>query len=210
MRLGLKIEARGSAPSPNFHIVVRTVPCGKGGVRQIGKNEQQVSLPPIEFSDAFIGLLNMFGNLLHFSDQCIGALFVFLEPGNFVAGFVALGLALLVGGNQFAALFIEGLEAIKVQGHVAAFGHVRKDVQVITKIIQVMHGGARFAPSSWKNQNSASEELNKRPVRGVRLAKPVARSQEGPVCISNRTGYYSIGTKKIGLLSFSSCMSVYP
>jgi len=28
MRLGLKIEARSSAPSPNLHIVVRTVPVG--------------------------------------------------------------------------------------------------------------------------------------------------------------------------------------
>jgi len=50
-------------------------------------------------------------------------------------------------GNQFAALFIEGLEAIEVQGHVAAFGHVRENVQVITKIIQVMRSGVRFAPS---------------------------------------------------------------
>ena len=35
----------------------------------------------------------------------------------------------------------------EVQGHIAAFSHVSEDVQVITKIIQVMHGGVRFAPS---------------------------------------------------------------
>ena len=98
----------------------------------------------VQLGDALIGLLDLFRDLLHFTDQRVGALFFFFPPRDFVAGFVACSFAPFVRGDQFAPLPVQGAKGVQIEGRTARFRHFGEDVEVITEVIQVMHGHKRI------------------------------------------------------------------
>ena len=110
----------------------------------IGNGQQQFTLLGIKGGDLFVSLLDTLGNLLHLRDQSVGDLFFFLEAGDFVSGFIALGFQLFGCGNELAALLVELAEAVQIQGHAALPGHVGEDVQVVTEVAKIMHGVKRI------------------------------------------------------------------
>ena len=97
------------------------------------------------FGIALVGLLDAVGDLLHLGDQRVRTLFFFFEPGNFVAGLVALCFALFIFGDEFAALFVENPESVEVEGDIALPGHFGEEIQVLAEKVQIMHGVGRIA-----------------------------------------------------------------
>ena len=113
-----------------------------GNIRNCQKS---FALPCIQLTDALVDLLDAVGDLLHLGDQSIGTLFFFFEPGDLVAGLVALGFALLIFSDQFAAFFVENAKSIEVESDIALPGHLGKKIEVIAEKVQVMHGDRRIA-----------------------------------------------------------------
>ena len=140
-----EIEFGRRAPAADFHVVRGARADRHGGVRNIGNGKQQFALRGIQCGDALVGLLDELGDLLHFRDQRVGVLLFFLEACNLVAGFVALRLALLVGGDQLATLLVERAKSIQIErGMSALLRHFGEDVEVVSEIVEVMHGGRRI------------------------------------------------------------------
>src|SRR5207245_1128790 len=104
VRPRMKIEFRWCAPAAHFLVVSSRATDRHARVRYVGNRKQQVALPGIKHSNASVDFLDEVRSLLHFRDEVIGALFILLEPGNFLAGFIALRFAPLIEGNEFAAL----------------------------------------------------------------------------------------------------------
>src|SRR5215467_13628513 len=138
MGLGRKIEFGWSAPAADFDVVFGAGAGGNGRMGQVGNDEHQVALPGFEVGDFFVGLFDLLGNGFHFRDDGVGVLFFFFQAGNVVTGFVALGFALFVSGDEFAALFVDGAEGVQVEGGVATFGHFGKNVEMIAEVAEVV------------------------------------------------------------------------
>ncbi len=116
-------------------------------------------MPGVKFSDALVRLFDLLGHLFHLRDQRIRILFLFFQARNLFAGFVAHRLALLVRGDLFPAVFIQFAKTVQIQGDVAALRHFGKEIEMFTKITQIVHGGLWSAPFSAlesNKQNSAS------------------------------------------------------
>ena len=75
-----------------------------------------------------------FRDLLHLRNDGAGRLFLFFEPRNFVASFVALRFALLVFCDELATLSIESAERIEIKSGAPFGSHIRKKIEVLTKI----------------------------------------------------------------------------
>ncbi len=67
-----------------FALTARSL-CGMFGI--VSKNSRCVAS---SCADSFVDLLDSLRHLLHFRDQRVGVFFCFLQPRDFVAGFVAL------------------------------------------------------------------------------------------------------------------------
>lgn len=152
VRLRLKIKFRRRAPAAHFHVVFRSSSSGHRAVRQIRNHQHQIALLRFQLADFFVALFDLLGDLFHFSDQRIGVQLIFFQAGNFVAGLVALRLALFVGGDEFAALLVDRAEGVEIERDVAPLRHVREDVQMVPKVAEVMHVGGLPAPFSWLRQ----------------------------------------------------------
>ena len=135
----MKIEFRWCAPAAHFLVVSSRATDRHARVRYVGNRKQQVALPGIKHSNASVDFLDEVRSLLHFRDEVIGALFILLEPGNFLAGFIALRFAPLIEGNEFAALLIQRTEAVQLESDVALLRHFGEDVQMLAKVAEVMH-----------------------------------------------------------------------
>ena len=144
VRLGLEIKLRGRAPATHLFIVCGAGAHGHRRMRNVGNGEQEFALSGIERGNALVGLSNALGNQLHLRDQLIRVLFLFLEAGNFVAGLVALRFELLGGGDELAAFLIQSAKAVQIEGHSPLLRHFSEDFQMITKVVQVMHGDKRI------------------------------------------------------------------
>ncbi len=110
----------------------------------VGNGEQEVALGGVQFRNAFIGLLDALGNLLHFSDERVGVFLFLLEARDFVASLVALCFQLLGRSDEFAALLVELTKSVQVERGIALLRHFGEHIEVIPKIVQVMHGGRRI------------------------------------------------------------------
>ena len=53
MRLGSEIKFRRRAPAPHFDVLLRAVPHGNAGVRQVGNARQDVAQPRVEIGRSF-------------------------------------------------------------------------------------------------------------------------------------------------------------
>jgi len=70
--------------------------------------------------------------------------FFLLEAGDRIAGFVALGFELLGSSDEFASFLVQPAKRIQVERGAALLRHFGKDIEMIPKIIQVMHGLGRI------------------------------------------------------------------
>src|SRR5260370_94936 len=66
------------------------------------------------------------------------------EAGDFVAGFVALRFELLGSGDKFASLLVQLAKSVQIERGAAVLRHIGEDIQVVSEIVQVMHGGRRI------------------------------------------------------------------
>src|SRR5439155_9401470 len=139
-----KIEFRSPTPAADFYVVGCACTHGHGRMRNIGDSEEKFALRGVEFGYALIGLLDALRNLLHFSDDGVGVFLLLLEASDFIAGLVALCFELLRCSDEFAALLVEFAKGIKVERAAALLRHIGEDVQVISEIVQVMHGVGRI------------------------------------------------------------------
>src|SRR5216683_1381035 len=138
MRLGSEIEFGWRAPAANFDILCRAVPNGHAGVRQIRNHEQKVFLSLCQ-SDGLEALdLDRLREGLHLSDERIRIQVFFLEPPNLVAGFVPLRSERLRLCNQLSAFLIQRPEFVQVERGAALFPHFGEDIQMVSKVVQVM------------------------------------------------------------------------
>ena len=69
-----------------------------------------------------------------------GVLAGLLAARDFFAGFVARGFQALDRGDTLAALAIERAKSVEVDARTATRGHFLEFVQVLAKIVKVMHG----------------------------------------------------------------------
>src|SRR5438046_7735736 len=143
MRLRRKIKLRRRTPTADFFVISGACAHGHGRMWNIGDGEEKFALRGVEFGDALVGLLDALGNLLHFGNEGISVFLLFLQAGDFLAGFIALRLELLGCGDEFAALFVELAKGVQVKRGATPFRHFGKDIKMISEIVQVMHGVGR-------------------------------------------------------------------
>ena len=103
-------------------------------MRNVRNGEQQFALRGVQFGDALVGPLDAFGKLLHLRKDGVCALLFFFEARDFVTGFIALRLAMLVFGNKFAPLFVQRAKAVEFECDVAALRHLGEDVQMFPEV----------------------------------------------------------------------------
>ena len=145
MRLRRKIKLRRRTPTADFFVISGACAHGHGRMWNIGDGEEKFALRGVEFGDALVGLLDALGNLLHFGNEGISVFLLFLQAGDFLAGFIALRLELLGCGDEFAALFVELAKGVQVKRGATPFRHFGKDIKMISEIVQVMHGVGRIS-----------------------------------------------------------------
>src|ERR1700722_2698129 len=134
VRARREIELWRGAPAADFHIVRGTGTHRHAGMRNIRNSKQQLALGFVKLANALIALLDEFRNLFHLRNDGIGRLLFFFEARDFVAGFVALRFALLILCDELATLFVESAESVEIQGGAAFGSHVRKNIEVLTKV----------------------------------------------------------------------------
>src|SRR5437660_6035779 len=139
-----KIEFRSRTPAADFYVVGCACTHGHGRMRNIGDSEEKFALRGVEFGYALIGLLDALRNLLHFSDDGVGVFLLLLEAGDFFAGLVAPRFELLRRSDEFAALLVELTKSVQVQSGAALLRHFGEDFEVVSEIVQVMHGVGRI------------------------------------------------------------------
>src|SRR5713226_9265587 len=149
MRFGSEIKFWGSAPAADFFVIRSAGAHGNGGVRKVGNSKQQVTLRGVQRGDALVGLLDAFGNQLHFGDQRVGVLLFFLEAGDFFTGFVPLRFEQSGRGDELAAFLVELAKSVQVERGTAVLRHFGENIQMVPKVIQVMHGLRRIPYSAW-------------------------------------------------------------
>src|SRR5260370_94940 len=108
--------------------------------RELITATEQLKAQRNKASDEIAGL----GNLLHFGDERVGVFLFLPEAGDFVAGFVALRFELLGSGDKFASLLVQLAKSVQIERGAAVLRHIGEDIQVVSEIVQVMHGGRRI------------------------------------------------------------------
>ncbi len=137
MRSRLEIEFRRRAPAAHLDVCRRVVPDGHRAVRAVGHSQHEIRKLRVQFGDALVGGLDFVRDLLHFRQQCGGVFPGFFAARDFLAGFVALGLQSLGGGNSLAALLIERAKRVEINGDAAIGRHLLEFFEVFAKICQV-------------------------------------------------------------------------
>ena len=148
MRTRFKGKLWWSAPSSDLHVIRRAVSYRYRCVWHIRNRQQEFPLFRVQFRDALVRGPDALRDLLHLRDPRIGILFLFFEPRNFLAGFVALRLQRLGLRDERSPLLIKRPEPIQIQCRSPSLGHAREHIQMISKIIQVMHRLGRIASLS--------------------------------------------------------------
>src|ERR1700688_474010 len=129
-----EVKFRWRAPAAHFYIIRGTGTHRYAGMRDIRNGKQQLALRIVKLANALIALLDEFRDLSHLRNDGIGRPLFFFEARDFVAGFVALRFALLILCDEFATLFVQSAESVEIEGGAAFGSHVRKNVEVLTKV----------------------------------------------------------------------------
>ena len=114
-------------------------------MRNIRHRQQHFPLPRVELRHLFVRLLDELGKLLHLREDRIRVLLLFFQSRNFIASFIPLRLALLVGSDIDAPLFVQRAKSVEIQRRPAALRHLGENVQIVPEVAQVMHGPKRIA-----------------------------------------------------------------
>src|SRR5262249_16109800 len=145
MGSGLIIKLWRRAPTSDFDVIGRTLSGWPRRMGNIGYCQQHFALPRIQYRYLLVGLLNQLRNLLHLRNNRVRVLLFFLQTRNFVACFIALRFALLIGSDEFTPLFVQRAKSVQIKSDSAPSRHISEDVQVFPKVSEVMHGPKRIA-----------------------------------------------------------------
>ena len=162
MGLRLEIKVWGSTPPPYLDVFIRAFAYRHGRVQQVGHGEHEIPLLRVQLRNPFVYFLYVGREPLQIRGDASDFLACLHAPRNFVAGFVTLRLAVLVGGDELAALFVNGAEGVEVESEVAAPGHLRKEVEIFPKVAKVMHVWAALAPYLGRNAEGKNNAFRAR------------------------------------------------
>src|SRR5262249_6189105 len=141
----LKIKLWRGAPTPDFDVIGGALSGWHRRMGNVGYCQQHFALPRIQLRYLLVGLLNQLRNLLHLRNNRVCVLLFFLQTRNFVACFIALRFALLIGSDEFTPLFVQRAKSVQIKSDSAPSRHISEDVQVFPKVSEVMHGPKRIA-----------------------------------------------------------------
>src|SRR5713101_6782956 len=147
--LRLETKFRRCAPTPNLDILRRAVPNRYAGVWQIRNPEQKVFLLLCQFDGSEALDLDWLREGLHLSDERICIQIFFLEPSNLFAGLVPSRSERLRLRYELAAFLVERAKCVQVERGTAVLRHFGENIQMVPKVIQVMHGLRRIPYSAW-------------------------------------------------------------
>src|SRR5712691_1553684 len=149
VRLRLKIKFRCHTPAPHLDILRRAVPDRYAGVRKIRNLEKHDFLLLCQFDGSEALDLDWLREGLHLSDERICIQIFFLEPSNLFAGLVPSRSERLRLRYELAAFLVERAKCVQVERGTAVLRHFRENIQMVPKVIQVMHGLRRIPYSAW-------------------------------------------------------------
>src|SRR5437868_4063516 len=123
---------------------------------------------------------------------------------------------MLVRGDQFAAVLVERAKPVQIQRDVSPLRHCRKNVEVLSKIAQVMHDCVVCAPFFVRfranriahPRQSIHSESNEVVIRPDSTSDGLPEAR--PVLSRYRTGSYCLYNTRITNSFFSSCSPIYP
>ncbi len=141
MREGSEIEVWRRAPAADFDIVCGGISDRDGRVREIGDGEHKLAEGGIEFGDAEVAETNLVTDLLHAGEDDRGVAALAFGRDNLFAGEVALGFELFGGGDEGAALGIDGAEALEIERDMAVEGHLFDEGEMIADEGKIEHSG---------------------------------------------------------------------
>lgn len=93
----------------------------------------------VEFADADVAALDLFGDFLHAREDGGRVLLVALQRGDFFVGLIALRLQGFIGFDQLAAFRIDFAERLHVERDAAVARHFLDYVEVVPYVSQVEH-----------------------------------------------------------------------
>ncbi len=138
MRFGSKVELRRRAPAANFHVVRGSFSDGHARVRNIGDRQQEL-LEASRSSSAMRSSSRLICSDTSFMRARIaaGVLAGFLQPGDLIAGLVALGLEALVLRDELAPLRIERAKRLEVELCTAVARHFLDHIEMVPHISKI-------------------------------------------------------------------------